>query len=526
MRNKAKQPNSKTGINESDLSFDKDLLTPATIQNHINDQIKPGDSTPHAEILGELLNEFEPLDFHSLAFPEVVELKQKLETLNGDEAEAKTILKQLNSFKLKTKHYLILSTENVIETAKNNRWGICKNHDFIYLFNGAFWANIDSEPFQNFLGEAAENMNVGKYSARYYQFREQLFKQFLSSAYLPKPEASKDVVLINLKNGTFEISPTGTRLKIFDRNDFLTYQLPFDYDPEAKAPIFQKYLDRVLPDATRQKVLSEYLGYVFIKNGSQSFKLEKALLLYGTGANGKSVFFEIVNALLGEANICHCTPQNITNDNGYYRAIIANKLVNYASEINGKLDPDIFKKLVSGEPVDARLPYGKPFIIQQYAKLIFNCNQLPKDVEHTNAYFRRFLIIPFDETIPEAEQDKELHTKIIKSELSGVFNWILSGLDRLLKQKKFTECEAAKNAVKQYRKESDSVQLFFDEYSYKSSIDKYERIKDLYNAYKEFCFDDGYFKVSNRTFKTRLMSYGIQTEKKNVGNVAYLEKSD
>jgi putative DNA primase/helicase len=86
---------------------------------------------------------------------------------------------------------------------------------------------------------------------------------------------------------------------------------------------------------------------------------------------------------------------------------------------------------------------GNHFILKQYAKLIFNCNELPKDVEHTNAYFRRFLIIPFDVTIPPHEQDKNLHTKIIENELSGVFNWVLEGLNRLLEQKRFSECEGS-----------------------------------------------------------------------------------
>ncbi len=66
---------------------------------------------------------------------------------------------------------------------------------------------------------------------------------------------------------------------------------------------------------------------------------------------------------------------------------------------------------------------------------MFNCNELPKEVEHTNAFFRRFLIIKFDVTIPEANQDKNLSKNIIETELSGVFNWILEGLDRLLIQK-------------------------------------------------------------------------------------------
>src|SRR5690606_22676205 len=126
----------------------------------------------------------------------------------------------------------------------------------------------------------AEKMGVAKFSARFYQFREQLFKQFLATAYLPTPESNKDKVLINLLNGTFEISPQGTKLRPFDRNDFITYQLPFEYDPTAKAPLFEAYLNRILPDMERQRVLAEYLGFVFIKHGSNALKEEKAHILH------------------------------------------------------------------------------------------------------------------------------------------------------------------------------------------------------------------------------------------------------
>jgi putative DNA primase/helicase len=375
-----------------------DLNQPKTLLNHVQELTKTT-PTPHAEILSQLIEQFELLDFEALANPHNAE-----------------------NFKLNNKHYLVLAIENVLKVAENNRWGLCKNHDFIYLYNGTYWNEVDKETFQKFLGEAAEKMGVPVFTAKYFQFREQLYKQFLSTAYLEPKQTMPDRVLINLLNGTFEISPEGTQLRPFDRSDFLTYQLPFEYNPQAKAPLFETYLNKVLPDKERQMVLAEYLGFIFIKHGSNRLKEEKALILYGTGANGKSVFFEIVSALLGTENTSNYSLQDLTNDNGYFRAKLANKLVNYASEINGKLESAVFKQLVSGEPVAARLPYGEPFTLKQYAKLIFNCNELPKDVEHTNAYFRRFLIIPFDVTIPPEEQDKQLHTKIIENELSGVFN--------------------------------------------------------------------------------------------------------
>jgi putative DNA primase/helicase len=471
------------------------------IKNEAEQLLKNSEFTPHSEILDKLINQFEPLDFETMANPHNTE-----------------------NFKLNVKHYLVLSIENTLLFSEKNRWGLCKNHDFIYLYNGTFWNEIDKETFQKFLGEASEKMGVAKFSARYYQFREQLFKQFLSTAYLPTPENNKDAVLINLQNGTFEISPQGTKLKPFDRSDFITYQLPFDYNPNAKAPLFEAYLNRVLPDIERQKVLAEYLGYVFIKHGSNTLKEEKALVLYGTGANGKSVFFEIVNSLLGVENVSSYSLQSITNDNGYFRAKLGNKLVNYASEINGNLEASIFKQLVSGEPVEARLPYGQPFNLKQYAKLIFNCNELPKDVEHTNAYFRRFLIIPFDVTIPPHEQDKQLHSKIIESELSGVFNWVLEGLNRLLEQKRFSECEATKRAIEQYRIESDSVQMYLNEYEYLVSTKNETSLKEMFNEYRTYCIDSGFKACSVRTFSDRLRNSGFETIRKSFGNSVNAEK--
>jgi len=358
------------------------------IKSEVDKQLKSFEPIQHKQILSILLKNVCEIDFKKVVFPQTEVLKKKILELEEtilkqiaakQDSEALrnelSILKEdLAKFKLKQKHYIIVSIEHILELAKTHDWGICKNHDFVYLYNGAYWGLFDKAELQVFFGKASEKMGVGKWDARYYPFREQLDKQFLSVANLPKPEQVDNVVLINLKNGTFEITPSKQKLRTPDRTDFITYQLPFEFDPESIAPLFQKYLDKVQPDKDRQKILAEYLGYLFVK--PSTLKLEKTLLLYGSGANGKSVFFEVVNALLGgNQNVSNYSLQSLTNDNGYFRAMLANKLVNYASEINGKLEASIFKQLVSGEPIEARLPYGEPFTLTNYAKLIFNCNE-------------------------------------------------------------------------------------------------------------------------------------------------------
>ena len=487
------------------------------------------------DVLQELANSIGQIDFKILAFHDIEDVKKQIEALkpfvyNEDGSfnkDNKTefdqynkLNKKLNSYKLTKNHYLVLCIEQLLKIAKSNNWGLCKKNGFIYLYNGSYWNEIDKESFQAFLGNIALKMGVEKFKAKIHTFKDELFKQFMADAYLPTPKANKRNVLINLQNGTFEITPTKRALREFNRNDFLTHQLPFEYNPDASAPLFKKYLYEVLPDPDKQKVFAEYCGYIFIK--PSVLKLEKMLLLYGTGANGKSVFYDILNALLGTENFSSYSLQDLTNDNGYYRAKIANKLVNYASEINGKLETDIFKQMASGEPISVRLPYGEPFILTEYAKLIFNCNELPKDVEHTNAFFRRFMIIGFDVTITDDKKDTQLANKIINNELSGVFNWILQGLDRVLKQKNFSKCKAIANARSDYEKQSDSVKMFIEDFEYTTSID-YTTISDLYGQYKGYCIDDGFHKVNKSNFMKRLRHFKIIVERKSIGNVAYVK---
>jgi putative DNA primase/helicase len=453
----------------------------------------------HTEILKLILNQIKPVDFKKLA---------------GFKDEKSN---------LSLKHYLVSTVEEIVRIATANGWGLCTNNGRMYLYNGEYWDVIDADELKKFLSTAAEKMGVEKFEAKVYLFVDQLMKQFISATYLAKPKLPAGIILMNLDNGTIELGPHGLKTRPPKAADFLTYKLPFKHDDTATAPIFLSYLNRVLPDLDSQNILAEYLAYLFIK--TSELKLEKVLLLYGNGANGKSVFFEVVNALLGGTkNVSNYSLQNLTNENGYARAMIANKLVNYASEINGKLESSIFKQLASGEPVEARLPFTNPFSIEDYAKLIFNCNVLPKDVEQTHAYFRRFLIIGFDVTIPENEQDKELAKKIINAELSGVFNWVLDGLSRLIYYKNFTVSKAVNKKLADYQKESDSVLTFLEEENYQKSIKNFTLLKDIYHEYKNYCNDHGNRPCSFKTVSARLKTAGFESERKSQGTVFYCEK--
>jgi putative DNA primase/helicase len=127
-------------------------------------------------------------------------------------------------------------------------------------------------------------------------------------------------------------------------------------------------------------------------------------------------------------------------------------------------------------------------------------------------------------TIPEEKRNPTLASEIIEAELSGVFNWVLEGLNRLLHQGKFSECKPAQKAVESYRIESDSVATFVDEYGYRKSTFDYESLKDLYSNYKSFCLDNGFRPVHSRNLVKRIEALGFETAKRNFGRIIYLER--
>lgn len=425
--------------------------------------------------------------------------------------------------KLQKKHFLVSCVEILLDSVNDRGYSLCRKNEFIYLFNSEYWEVVIESNFKDFLGDVALKMGVYKFDAKHHLFKEDLFKQFLSDARLKEVASNSYTTLINLNNGTFEINSEKQILRPFKKSDFLTYQLPFGYSSEANAPLFKKFLNEVLPEPELQDILAEYLGYIFVKNSI--LKLEKVLLLFGTGANGKSVLFEILMALLGSQNVTNYSLNRLTDDQGNSRAQLGNKLLNYSSEINGKLESSIFKQLVSGEPVEARLLYKDIQIITDYARFMFNCNELPREVENTNAFFRRFIILPFRVTIPSKNQDKELSKRIIKTELSGVFNWVLSGLTRLLKNKDFTQSKIVEDEILQYQKESDSVLMFLDDEEYIISFDKTRPLKEVYFEYESYCRINHYGICSSRKFSSRLKQNGYKLgERKSYGYPLFIEQ--
>ena len=183
---------------------------------------------------------------------------------------------------------------------------------------------------------------------------------------------------------------------------------------------------------------------------------------------------------------------------------LSTALLNYSSETNDLCDSGTLKTLASGEAIPARRLYNDSFKMAGYARLACNTNDLPKNVQHLDGFFRRFLVMPFSVKIAAENQDLDLPNKITSDELPGVFNWAMAGMRRLRENRKLSQCNAAAQALATYRKESDSVAMFLEEQELVPSDDGKIGKDQLYRDYRDYCRASGDSAESKVTFGKRL----------------------
>lgn len=499
-----------------------DLATPRNFLPDSNEESKTlmQKSVWNTPVLKRLLEKIEVIDFaHVASIGMVTEVRRKL---NGPSnlKNRDQLNEELNNYMPDDEGKYVIIIRYLIFVAENNNCGLAVRNSVFYVYDENYWKEYSQDIITGFLESAAQKSGLDWIKVQKASVKDKLLKQFISTANFEKDDISKETK-INLRNGTLIITNEDLvpRLKKPNPEDFCTYVLDFDYDPAAKAPLFKRFLDRVLPDQLCQHILFEFIGSIFT-----GMKLEKALFLTGPGGNGKSVVFEVIRALLGDANVSYHTMDDLCDSKSYHRADLGQKLLNYQPEIKSIKDMDMFKKLVTGEPVDARSPYGPVVTIKNYCKFMYNANNLP-NVEQTTAFFRRIAILPFTQTISDEEKDIDLHNKIIKTELGGVLNLVLEGLSRLISQGDFTKSPISDEQLKNYKKESDPVQLFLADEGWVISLEKIP-LKALYQQFRDYCMESGYYAISNIKFTKRLESLNFKIgryETNNATNV-YCEK--
>jgi P4 family phage/plasmid primase-like protien len=245
--------------------------------------------------------------------------------------------------------------------------------------------------------------------------------------------------ILNFPNGELDVE-TG-ELKNHSRDSYSTIQMNYSFDPAAKCPTWEQFIEDITGGARdRADLLQEMFGYCL----STDNRYQKCFCMQGDGANGKSVMLSILEALVGEENTSHVEIAFLGSD--FQRIKLANSMVNICNDMKTDVagTSSFFKAIVTGDTISGCFKGKDFFDFKPTCKMVFSANSLLNARDIDKGFLRRFCFINFPISFVENPQKKNerkrdttLQGKLLK-ELPGILNWALVGLATLRKNKSFT----------------------------------------------------------------------------------------
>lgn len=281
---------------------------------------------------------------------------------------------------------------------------------------------------------------------------------------------------------------------------FNLYRLPYDYDATAQCPDWIGFLNDVM--LGRQEyidVLQKFVGYLF----RPDLREQKFLLCYGEGANGKGVFFEVIQNLVGVENCSQVSLKKFNNRFSLFQTL--GKIVNMTAESSHIIEDEAentLKSYVAGDMFEFERKFKDSFSAVPTAKLIITTNALPRFRDKTQAIWRRIILVPFDKVVAAESQIRNL-ADILKKELPGVLNWALDGLEKLNREG-FIIPESNKQLIEDYKKDCDPCRAFLAD-NYTESEDGYIDSPELYAHYCHWSKESGFEPVNVRLFGQQII---------------------
>jgi len=329
-------------------------------------------------------------------------------------------------------------------------------------------------------------------------------------------EYDQDQWLFNVQNGTIDLK-TGALLP-YDPAKMMTKISPVAYDPEAKCPLWDKFLARVQGnDQQMVDFLSRAVGYTLTGDAG----IQAMFFLHGDGCNGKGVFTSAIRLLMGSYadNASFDTFVTQKNDgrirNDLAKLVGARYVTASESQDGNHLDESLIKSLTGGDPITTRFLHKEFFTYYPQFKLWMSSNYKPAIHGLDWGIWRRVKMIPFEVIIPDEERDEQLTDKL-KGELPGILNWALKGLADWLKFGMMYP-DKVNAATQQYRESQDIVGRFLRAKCFLEP-NMSTRVTGLYLSYKNWAADTKEFVLKERKFGDAMRRRGFVVEHKHDGN--------
>ncbi len=297
---------------------------------------------------------------------------------------------------------------------------------------------------------------------------------------------------IAFRNGLFNIHDDS--FIPFTPEHIITNIIDWDYNPNAYDELTDKTLDKIsCGDPAIRALLEEAVGYCLFRRN----ELGKAFILTGSGSNGKSTFLNMIRNMLGERNLSSLDLKKLGDR--FSTVMMFGKLANIGDDISDEFvtDPSVFKKIVTGETIDAEQKGQPKFNFKPYVKLFFSANNIPRmgKGRDSSAILRRLIIIPFEARFSPTDPDyvPRIIDKLTTQEATEYLIQLgIKGLKRVLMTNRFSESAKVQKELEDYEESNNPILSFIKECEDEDIPIENEELNKVYKAYVEFGLKSGH----------------------------------
>jgi putative DNA primase/helicase len=318
--------------------------------------------------------------------------------------------------------------------------------------------------------------------------------------------------LIGVRNGVVNLRTGALRVNVPE--PYITKYIDCDYDPSATCPIFYRFLADIFQNDTETVAAVQRLVGLTATGRPDE---EVIIFCVGHGANGKSIFGNVLAAIMGDYSAT--APSSIlaarrADDHSARSdlAMLHGARIVSINELPGgmQLDETVTKQLTGREPISARFLYKEHFTFLPRFTPWVRTNHRPIIKGTDNGIWRRMVIIPFRRTFAPEEQDNDLEAKLL-SESKGILTWMIEGARSYLGSG-LKHSGAMISEVAQYRTDSDLLGEFLADATVTDSGSEVMQTT-LYANYKLWCERNGLRPVSKRVLNEQLAARGFSQRK-------------
>ena len=325
-------------------------------------------------------------------------------------------------------------------------------------------------------------------------------------------EWDADPWLLNTTGGVVDLK-TG-RMRPHERSDRMTKITTAT--PGGECPLWMAFLPDVTGgDADLQAYLQRMVGYCLTGVTSA----HALFFLYGTGANGKSVFANVISTILGDY-ACTASMDTFVETRGDRHPTDlaglrgARFVTAIETEQGRRLNESKIKAITGGDKISARFmrqdffeytPQFKPVIVGNHKPAIRNVDEAMK---------RRMHMIPFTVTIPPERRDGRLTEKLL-AERDGILAWAVAGC--LAWQREGLKPPASVvSATEEYFESEDALGRWIQERCVRDPNAK-ALTAELFSDWKHWAESAGEFVGAQRRFSDLLITRGVEKWRNGAG---------